>query len=48
MFSKHFGNYFHNKNLVTPDQLTEALQETDSQHVELGVLAVNAGYLSAE
>jgi len=47
MFSKYFGHYLLNKKIVTPLQLADALDFQHSVHVKLGVLAVNAGYLSA-
>ncbi|WP_163102051.1 hypothetical protein [Peribacillus alkalitolerans] len=46
MFSQFFGHYLLNRQLITPDQLKEALHIQQSTHVKLGVLAVNEGLLT--
>lgn len=47
MFTQFFGNYLLNENLVTPEQLIEGLQAKSSTRMKLGVLAINAGYMSS-
>ncbi|NLK87234.1 MAG: hypothetical protein GX279_07070 [Clostridiaceae bacterium] len=46
MFSQYFGHYLLNKGLVTPEQLTDALEYQRSMHLKLGVIAINAGYMT--
>lgn len=48
MFTQFFGNYLLNKRLVSPEQLSEALSVLKTTRVKLGVLAINAGYMTAE
>lgn len=48
MFTQFFGNYLLNKRLVLPEQLSEALSVLKTTRVKLGVLAINAGYMTAE
>lgn len=47
MFTQFFGNYLLNQHLVTPEQLVDALQEKKNTRMKLGVLAINAGYMTA-
>lgn len=47
MFTQFFGNYLLNQNLVTPKQLIDGLQEKKNTRMKLGVLAINAGYMTA-
>lgn len=47
MITQFFGNYLLNEHLVTPNQLIEALQEKNNTRLKLGVLAINAGYMTA-
>lgn len=47
MFSKYFGHYLLNKDMVTPGQLADVLDFLDSVHIKLGVLAMNAGLLTS-
>ncbi len=47
MFSQYFGHYLLNKGLVTPEQLTDALEYQRSVHLKLGVIAINAGYMTS-
>ncbi|TYP72389.1 hypothetical protein [Paenibacillus methanolicus] len=47
MFTQYFGHYLLNRNLVSLPQLHEALDQLQSTRVKLGVLSVNAGYMSA-
>ncbi|MBD5136667.1 MAG: chemotaxis protein CheX [Lachnospiraceae bacterium] len=47
MFTQFFGNYLLNQNLVTPEQLIDGLQAKNNTRMKLGVLAINAGYMTA-
>lgn len=47
MFTQFFGNYLLNENLVTPEQLIDGLQAKKETRMKLGVLAINAGYMTA-
>lgn len=47
MFTQFFGNYLLNEKLVTPEQLVDALQDKKNTRMKLGVLAINAGYMTA-
>lgn len=48
MFSQFFGNYLLNEGLVTPEQLTAAIQDVNRLHTRIGELAVRYGYLTPE
>lgn len=47
MFTQFFGNFLLNQNLVTPEQLSHALEIKKSTRLKLGVLAMNAGYMTS-
>lgn len=47
MFTQFFGNYLLNEKLITPEQLVDALQKKKETRMKLGVLAINAGYMTA-
>lgn len=47
MFTQFFGNYLLNKELVSAEHLSEALQSMKDTRLKLGVLAINAGYMTA-
>ncbi|MBP3339664.1 MAG: chemotaxis protein CheX [Lachnospiraceae bacterium] len=47
MFSQYYGNYLLNSNIITAEQLLEALQKKSETRMKLGVLAINAGYMTA-
>lgn len=47
MITQFFGNYLLNKNLVSPEHLSEALQQQNKTRMKLGVLAINEGLLTA-
>ena len=47
MFTQLFGNYLLNKKLVTPQELKDVLDFQKTVHIKLGVMAVNAGFMSA-
>jgi hypothetical protein len=48
IFSQYFGNYLLEQGLITPPQLRDALERQNSVHVKLGVLAMDALYMTAE
>lgn len=47
MFTQFFGNYLLNEKLVTPQQLVDGLQEKANTRLKLGILAINAGYMTS-
>ncbi len=47
MFNRYFGNYILQKKIITPEQLKRVLSEQKSERVKLGVLAIEAGYMTA-
>jgi hypothetical protein len=47
MFSQFFGNYLRKRGCITFEQLRDVLALQDSVRVKLGVLAIDAGYMSA-
>jgi hypothetical protein len=48
MFSHFFGNYLLNCRLIKPEQLRRILDLQESVHVKLGILAIDAGYMTAD
>lgn len=48
MFTQFFGNYLLNEQLVSPELLSEVLQNLKNVRVKLGVLAINAGLITPE
>lgn len=48
MFAQFFGSYLLNNKIVANEQLIEALEISKQTRVKLGVLAINAGYMTAE
>jgi hypothetical protein len=48
MLTQLFGNYLLKQHLVAPAHLIEALRESSSTRVKLGVLAINAGLMTPE
>ena len=48
MFTQFFGSYLLNKKIVSPANLRVALEKKDTTRVKLGVLAINAGYMTAK
>ena len=48
MFTQFFGNYLLNHGLVTSQQLSRALTDQKNTRAKLGVLAINAGYMTPE
>jgi len=47
MFAQFFGNYLLEENYIEKKQLIEGLKKTKNSRVKLGVLAIDAGYLTA-
>lgn len=47
MYTQFFGNFILSKDVISPDQLIEALKIQSSTHQKLGTLAIHAGYMSA-
>lgn len=48
MFTQFFGNYLINENIITTEQLIEALAKKNDTRVKLGTLAINKGYMTVE
>lgn len=48
MFTQFFGNYLLHHQLVSPEHLSEVLQTMKNTRLKLGVLAINAGLMTAE
>ncbi len=47
MFSQYYGNYLLNSNIISAEQLLDALQKKNETRMKLGILAINAGYMTA-
>ncbi|MDP4181003.1 MAG: hypothetical protein Q8942_07925 [Bacillota bacterium] len=47
MFTQLFGSFLLNKKIVAAEQLKDALDYQKSVHLKLGVLAVNAGFMTS-
>ncbi len=47
MFTQFFGNYLLTRRLVSPEHLSEVLQTMKSSRPQLGMLAINAGLMTA-
>lgn len=47
MFTQFFGNYLLHQQLVSPEHLSEVLQSMKNTRLKLGVLAINAGLMTA-
>nr|WP_312576207.1 chemotaxis protein CheX [Sedimentibacter sp.] len=48
MFTQFFGSYLLNNRIVSNENLKEALETSKNTRVKLGILAINAGYMTAE
>ena len=48
MFTQFFGSYLLNHKIISADNLKIAMEKKDSTRVKLGVLAINAGYMTAK
>ena len=46
MFSKYFGHYLLNRELLTREQLEDALKLQKSVHVKFGVMAIDEAYMT--
>lgn len=47
MYSQLLGSYLLRREVITPEQLTEALHEMERAHIRLGTLAIHKGYMIA-
>lgn len=47
MYAQFFGNYLLARNMVTVEQLLQAMQKKSSMQIKLGTLAIHAGYMTA-
>lgn len=47
MFTQFFGNYLLQQQLVSPEHLSEVLQTMNATRPQLGMLAINAGLMTA-
>lgn len=47
MYAQFFGNYLLSKNVVTSEQLIQAMHKKSSTQIRLGTLAIHAGYMTA-
>ena len=47
MYTQFFGNYLLEKNVITTEQLLDALKEQSKVHLKLGTLAIHEGYMTA-
>lgn len=48
MFAQLFGYYLLNKNIISPEQLNDALANKNKYAMRFGSLVTNAGYMTAE
>ncbi|MFA9375713.1 MAG: chemotaxis protein CheX [Lachnotalea sp.] len=48
MYTQFFGNYLLNKQLISQEQLMDAIQDKKSIHVKLGVLAIHSGLMTSK
>ncbi len=48
MFTQFFGGYLLNRQIVSAENLKKAIELKSSTRVKLGVLAINAGYMTAK
>lgn len=47
MYAQFFGNYLLSRDVLTKEQLIQAMQKKSSTHLRLGTLALHAGYMTA-
>lgn len=47
MYAQFFGNYLLSRNVVTKEQLIQAMQKKSAEQIKLGTLAIHAGYMTA-
>lgn len=48
MYAQFFGNYLLSRDIVTKEQLIQAMQKKSSERIKLGTLAMHAGYMTAD
>lgn len=48
MYAQFFGNYLLSRNVVTREQLIQAMKKKATEHMKLGTLAIHAGYMTAQ
>lgn len=48
MYSQFFGNYLLGRQVVTTEQLIQAIEEQHIRHLKVGTLAIHAGYMTTE
>ena len=46
MFTQYFGNYLYESNIISLGQFKDALQQIKNKRAKLGVLAIEAGYMT--
>lgn len=46
MFTQYFGNYLYESNIISLEQFRDALQQIKEKRAKLGVLAMEAGYMT--
>lgn len=47
MYAQFFGNYLLSRNVVTKEQLIQAMHQKTAEKIKLGTLAIHAGYMTA-
>lgn len=47
MYAQFFGNFLLSRNIVTTEQLIQAMHKKSSTQIKLGTLAIHAGYMTA-
>ena len=47
MYAQFFGNYLLSRNILTTEQLIQAMHKKSSTQIKLGTLAIHAGYMTA-
>lgn len=47
MFSQFFGSYLLRREVITSEQLAEAIAKVNEAHIKLGTLAIHSGYMVA-
>ncbi len=47
MYAQFFGNYLLSRNIITAEQLIQALGQLSTEHVKMGTLAIHEGYMTA-
>lgn len=47
MYTQFFGNFLLNRNVITPEQLVQAIKEEENSHIKLGTLAMYHNLMTA-